>query len=271
MIYYAEESDNLNALNLVENDCVVLNDLGGKKHLYRYVNEELNLVPFFNKKITGLNEEHHFFMDMFYDKSIKIINVFGAAGSGKSYCSVGCGLESLDDRKFKKIVVIRELVPATRYRAGLLPGSYHEKIEPAFDAIKDTFISLAKRSDVLHNEPILVFDRMIQSETLEICTLEYFRGRSIEDALLIMDDAQNLSVDDIRLIVTRMGEGTMAVFNGDLSQIDHKDKGQPGVLYLDKVMKGSPMYGELTFTHSEYRSAVVKEFLTREQMLKEKS
>lgn len=251
------------------NDFAEIEGTDGRNHLYRWTGKEFQPVRIRTNKITGMNTEHVCFQDLMCDNSVNIINLFGPAGSGKTFMAMGMSIDAIFAERQRQIIIVRELVPATEFPMGFLPGSADEKTEPMFAAVFDTFDALAKHSNLFHRDPLSEFNKMQGNGAITLSTLETWRGRSIEDAIIICDDAQNLSIENVRLIITRASKNTKIIFNGDLSQIDNsRMKGMPGIKYIDQFMYGHPSYANIEFTHSECRSQLVKVFIEREQAWK---
>jgi phosphate starvation-inducible PhoH-like protein len=134
----------------------------------------------------------------------------GPAGTGKTWLAVGKAVEALVDKKVKKILLIRPTVEAGE-KLGFLPGTLQEKLDPylipLYDALED-FLGADK------------VKFLIENKTIEIAPLAFMRGRTLKDAFILCDEAQNTTVEQIKMLLTRFGENSKAVINGDLSQVD---------------------------------------------------
>tara|TARA_R110000824_G_C15231618_1_gene678623 strand:- start:5148 stop:5783 length:636 start_codon:yes stop_codon:yes gene_type:complete len=130
----------------------------------------------------------------------------GPAGSGKTAIAVGLACEYLMDQKIEKIVVTRPVVESGG-GLGYLPGTMEEKIQPYLVPIMEEMKLYLPKA-------------ILESESVELCPLEYMRGRNFHHSFMILDEAQNATLDQIKMFVTRIGWGSKAVINGDLEQTD---------------------------------------------------
>jgi len=191
----------------------------------RFVPEEYELP-----KVKPRNLEQRLAMDLLMDESINLVTIVGKAGTGKTLLALAAGLEQVvEKKKYKSLLVCRPVQPLGK-DIGFLPGSKEEKMEPWIAPIKDNLRFLltsdgrkSKNSDISLN---YYFDRGL----IEVEAMTYIRGRSIADAYMIIDEAQNLSAHELKTIITRVGEGTKIVLTGDVEQIDN--------MYVDSVSNG---------------------------------
>jgi phosphate starvation-inducible PhoH-like protein len=134
----------------------------------------------------------------------------GPAGTGKTYLAVGCALEAYGAHTVDRIVLARPVVEAGE-RLGFLPGDVQEKVHPYMRPLYDALAEMLE-------PPAL--RRLLQQEIIEIAPLAYMRGRTLNKAFIILDEAQNTTVEQMKMFLTRMGEGSRAVVTGDITQID---------------------------------------------------
>jgi len=175
--------------------------------------------------IKARNKEQSFLLDALMDPHIEIVTAIGKAGSGKTICAIAAGLEqTIDERgqQYTRIIVSRPVQPLGK-DIGFLPGSLEEKMSPWLMPIQDNLQFLMGNSK-------LTLDIYIQKGTIEIEALTYIRGRSISNAFIIIDEAQNLTTHELKTIITRVGEGTKIVLTGDVEQIDN--------VYIDATTNG---------------------------------
>jgi PhoH-like ATPase len=181
-----------------------------------------------SQKIWGIkprNKEQQFLMDALMDPTIQIVTAIGKAGSGKTICAIAAGLEqAIDETKqeYTRVIVSRPVQPLGK-DIGFLPGTMEEKMSPWLMPIQDNL-------QFLMGNDKLTLDIYMQKGTIEIEALTYIRGRSISNAFIIIDEAQNLTTHELKTIITRVGEGTKIVLTGDVEQIDN--------VYIDATSNG---------------------------------
>ena len=221
-----------------------------KTSLCRYKN---NLEPLRRIKdgrgwewvINPRNKEQSFALDLLLDEHIPVVTLVGRAGSGKTLAAVSAGLEQvLGNRLYKKLIVSRPVQPMGK-DLGFLPGSLEEKMAPWLAPIRD-------------NLEYLLGDRFAMEEymrdgTIEIEALTYIRGRSISDAYIIIDEAQNLSKHELKTILTRVGDRTKIVLTGDIEQIDNVyiNETSNGLTYAIEKFKEHEIAGHITLVKGE--------------------
>ena len=202
-----------------------------------------------NKGIWGLrarNKEQAFALDMLMNENIPIISMIGPAGCGKTLLALAAGLNQvLDQNKYKKLVVSRPVQPIGR-DIGFLPGTLEEKMRPWIMPVQDNLeFLMGDRKDTM--------DLMVEQGTIEIEALTYIRGRSISNAFVIVDEAQNLTVHELKTIVTRIGENSKIVLTGDIEQIDNTylDATSNGLSYAIEKFKKHEIAGHITLKKGE--------------------
>ena len=201
-----------------------------KSALARYVNAVAPLRQLLTskQKVWGIkprNKEQQFLMDALMDPKIQIVTAIGKAGSGKTICAIAAGLEQTIDevkQEYTRVIVSRPVQPLGK-DIGFLPGTMEEKMSPWLMPIQDNLQFL------MGNDKITL-DIYMQKGTIEIEALTYIRGRSISNAFIIIDEAQNLTTHELKTIITRVGEGTKIVLTGDVEQIDN--------VYIDATSNG---------------------------------
>ena len=222
------------------------------------------------------NKEQTFSVELLMDPSIKLLTLTGKAGCGKTLLAIAAGLEQLEamgnDGPYQKLIVSRPVQPVGR-DIGFLPGTLAEKMEPWIAPIRDNLEYLLssksgkkgqsrgrKKSDELmggsgvsglSKDPFL---ELMQSKGLiEVEAITFIRGRSIPNAFIIIDEAQNLSMHELKTIVTRAGEGTKIVLTGDVEQIDnvHVDTFTNGLTHAVERFKDQDISGHVTLLKGE--------------------
>jgi PhoH-like ATPase len=189
------------------------------------------------------------------DDAVKVVTLVGSAGTGKTLLALAVGLEKvLEKRLYKRLLIIRPVVPMGD-DLGYLPGSKEEKLRPWMQPIYDNLEYLFRDG----SETFTVLDEYINRGIIEMETLTHIRGRSIPNQFILCDEAQNLSPNMIKTLVTRVGEGTKIVFTGDPEQIDHPylDASSNGLTYLVERLKAEEISGHVTLTKGE-RSIVAE-------------
>jgi len=206
----------------------------------------------FNKKgIWGVrpkNKEQAFAADLLMDPSIPIVSLIGKAGSGKTLLALASGLAQVlepSDAKYRCLVVSRPVQPVGK-DIGYLPGTLEEKMLPWIAPIQDNLRFLMGND----RETVQMY---VDSGTIEIEALSYIRGRSISNAFIIIDEAQNLTTHELKTIVTRVGEGTKIILTGDIEQIDNVyiDSTTNGLTYAIERFKEYDLAGHITLVKGE--------------------
>ena len=160
-------------------------------------------------------------------KTNQIIMSLGPAGTGKTYLAVAAALSMLLEKKFERIILSRPAVEAGE-RLGFLPGDMKEKIDPYLRPLYDSL------HDMYDYDKI---QRKIESGEIEIAPLAFMRGRTLKNCFAILDEAQNATQTQIKMFLTRIGENSKLVVNGDPSQIDLPNKSHSGLVRISKYIK----------------------------------
>ena len=222
-----------------------------KTALVRFKNYNLPLcrVSEFKEGIWGLkprNKEQMFALDMLLDPNIPIVTLVGKAGCGKTLLAIAAGLNQvLDQNTYKKLVVSRPVQPLGK-DIGYLPGTMEEKMRPWLMPIQDNI-------DHLLNGKKDRMSMFFEDGTIQIEALTYIRGRSISNAFIIVDEAQNLTMHELKTIITRVGENTKIVLTGDIEQIDsvYLDSTSNGLSYAVEKFKTHDLSGHMTLIKGE--------------------
>ena len=240
-------------VKLYSNQFVMLisNSNSKKTALAKFTNYNVRLSKVIDYKegIWGLkprNKEQTFALNMLLDDTIPIVTMLGQAGSGKTLLALSSGLQQvLDEGKYKKLVVSRPVQPMGK-DIGYLPGTLEEKMRPWLMPIQDNieFLMNGKKNSM---------DIFFDNGTIEIEALTYIRGRSISNAFIIIDEAQNLSVHELKTIITRVGENTKIILTGDVEQIDnvYLDSTSNGLSYAIEKFKNHELSGHMTLLRGE--------------------
>jgi phosphate starvation-inducible protein PhoH and related proteins len=152
----------------------------------------------------------------------------GPAGTGKTYLAVACAVEALQSGRVRRMVLVRPAVEAGE-RLGFLPGDLTQKVDPYLRPMYDALYEM------------LGFDRVarhIERNVIEVAPLAFMRGRSLNDSFIILDEAQNTTVEQMKMFLTRIGFGSKAVVTGDVTQTDLPPGRLSGLKHVTEVLMG---------------------------------
>ena len=167
----------------------------------------------------------------------------GPAGTGKTYLAVASAIDALDDEAVRRIVLVRPAVEAGE-RLGFLPGDMSQKVDPYLRPMYDALY------DMMGAERVT---RLIERNVIEIAPLAFMRGRSLNESFVILDEAQNTSVEQMKMFLTRIGFGSRAVVTGDITQVDLPDRQESGLKNAIRILKN---VGDIAFTFFSPRDVV---------------
>ena len=226
-----------------------------KTALARFYNHAMPLKRIngeYKKGIWGIkprNKEQNFALDLLMDPKVSIVTLVGKAGSGKTLLAIAAGLaqvvENDQEAPYRRLVVSRPIQPMGK-DIGYLPGTLEEKMAPWLAPIQDNLQYL------MGNEKSAL-QMYMEKGKIEVEALTYIRGRSISDAYVIIDEAQNLTMHEVKTIVTRIGEGTKIVLTGDIEQIDniYVNETSNGLAHAVEKFKSFSLSGHVTFRKGE--------------------
>jgi len=208
--------------------------------------------------IVARNKEQNFALNLLLDKDISLVTLTGPAGTGKTLLALATGCkQTVDSHQYEKLIIIKPIQPVGK-DIGFLPGTLEEKLEPWISPIKDNLNYLFKtpgtkpssRKNKSNNHYLSL---LLEKNKIEIEAIAYIRGRSIPNAYIIIDEAQNLSLHELKTIITRVGEGTKIVLTGDLGQIDHPqlDLFTNGLTHAVEQFKYYNLAGHVTLIKGE--------------------
>jgi phosphate starvation-inducible protein PhoH and related proteins len=152
----------------------------------------------------------------------------GPAGTGKTYLAVACGVDALERDKVKRIVLVRPAVEAGE-RLGFLPGDLAQKVDPYLRPLYDALFDLMGFEKT---------GKLLERGTIELAPLAYMRGRTLNHAFIILDEAQNTTPEQMKMFLTRIGFGAKAVVNGDVTQIDLARGQKSGLIEARRILAG---------------------------------
>jgi PhoH-like ATPase len=198
-----------------------------------------------------------FALDLLMDPDVPCVSLMGMAGTGKTFLALAAGREQVVEAgAYRRLSVYRPRVAVGRQEVGYLPGDLDEKLQPWMAAVHDNLYSLFRGDDRSgdqwaggHRELQSAVDALLDRGQLEMAAITYLRGRSITDEYVIVDEAQNLELPTLKVIMTRMAAGSKVVFCGDRSQVANPYISPYfGLAALIEKMKGSDLFGHVTMS-----------------------
>ena len=187
-------------------------------------------------------------------KKNDLLFVIGPAGTGKTYVSVALGVKALKEKKVKKIIITRPVVEAGE-NLGFLPGDLQDKIDPYLQPIYDAL------EDMI---PIQKMKKYIENKTIDIAPLAYMRGRTLKNAFILLDEAQNTTKSQLKMFLTRLGENSKMIVTGDISQVDLRKNQSSGLIDAKEKLKDVNGIGFTLLDSSDVlRHRLVKKILDK--------
>ncbi len=172
-------------------------------------------------------------------KSKDLIFSIGAAGTGKTYLAVCYAVSELKKGTYEKIILTRPAVEAGE-SLGFLPGDLKEKVDPYLRPLYDALYEMLSKEHA---------EALIEKQVIEIAPLAYMRGRTLENAFIILDEAQNATIDQLKMFLTRMGFHSKMVVTGDISQIDLPQSKKSGLKFSADLLRDLDEVGDIVFDH----------------------
>ena len=176
-----------------------------------------------------------------YLKENDVVMSLGPAGTGKSFLAVSVGVTMLMEKKIDRVILSRPAVEAGE-KLGFLPGDMKEKVDPYLRPLYDALYELYGADKI---------DKKIESGEIEIAPLAFMRGRTLKNCYAILDEAQNATETQIKMFLTRIGENSKLVVNGDPSQIDLINKSQSGLIKSKNILKDLKEVKIVEFDHND--------------------
>jgi len=199
-------------------------------------------------KVRSANQGHY--VDTMLSRDV----VFGVgpAGTGKTYLAVALAVRMLKEKRVDRIVLARPAVEAGE-RLGYLPGDLQDKIDPYLRPLYDAL------NDMISAEKL---QRFLQLGVIEVVPLAYMRGRTLARAFVILDEAQNATLSQMKMVLTRLGPYSRAVVTGDVTQVDLEDPEASGLVRIQSILEGVPSIGFVYFDDTDVvRHRLVKEII----------
>ncbi len=200
------------------------------------------------KRITPQSANQRRYVDAI--RNHDLVFATGPAGTGKSYLAVALGVAALRDRKAARLVLTRPAVEAGE-RLGFLPGDLADKIDPYLRPLYDALYELM---------PPERFTRAMERGEIEVAPLAFMRGRTLNEAFIILDEAQNATPAQMKMFLTRLGYGSQAVVNGDITQVDLDKDQRSGLVAAREILRGVE---GIAFVDFEDRDVVRHELVAR--------
>lgn len=196
--------------------------------------------------VKARNKEQEFAVNMLLDHTIPLVSINGIAGSGKTFLTLVCAMAQIFTGEYKQIVITRSIQPVGK-DLGFLPGDMMDKMNPWLAPITDNFRHAFKDKDRSY------FDMMIQKGTIEVAPLSYIRGRTFNDSIVIVDEAQNATIHELKTIITRIGKSSKVILLGDTDQIDtpYINSQSNGLTVVIEKMKMSHLAGHVTLAKGQ--------------------
>ena len=203
-----------------------------------------------NGMLKAYNNQQHQYMQNILQHDINF--GVGPAGTGKTFLAVACGVFGLQQHNFKKIVLVRPVVEAGE-QLGFLPGDLAQKINPYLQPLYDSLNELLGFGKV---------EKYLQQQIIEIVPLAYMRGRTLNDAFIILDEGQNATIDQMKMFLTRLGFNSKAVITGDITQIDLPRTKSSGLKHAIDLLKNIDNISVTYFQSKDVvRHPLVKEII----------
>lgn len=160
----------------------------------------------------------------------------GPAGTGKTFLAVACAVDALEKDLVRRLVLVRPAVEAGE-RLGFLPGDLSQKVNPYLRPIYDALYSMLGFERV---------EQLLEKSVIEVAPLAYMRGRTLNDAFIILDESQNTTIEQMKMFLTRIGFGSRAVITGDVTQIDLLSNQRSGLKHVMQILKN---LDDISFTY----------------------
>ena len=211
--------------------------------------EEKDVCP----NVIPKSDRQRDYNQMLYSPNKQMVFAIGPAGTGKTMLACIAAITGYNDKSYKKIIMTRPVV-SVEEDIGYLPGTLEEKMDPWIRPIMDIFGEYYNQADIQF---------MIKEKILEICPLAYMRGRTFKDSFIIADEMQNSTPNQMKMLLTRIGDDSKMVVTGDLNQHDRK-YGENGLKDIYDKVKGKQLkrIDSVVFQHVDIeRSSIVRDIL----------
>ena len=227
---------------------IAVGDSQGKSALCIYSNNELRLIsgenPDSQTDVKPRNKEQRFALHVLNNQKIPLVSLTGLAGSGKTFLALMSGLDAVLTQRYERIVITRSIQTVGK-DIGYLPGDIKEKMDPWMAPLMDNFRH--------HFKDKTYFEMMMEKGTIEIAPLSHIRGRTFNNSYIIVDEAQNTTIHELKTIITRIGENSKIVLMGDTDQIDtpYIDKRSNGLAIVIEKLKNTELSAHIHLARGE--------------------
>jgi phosphate starvation-inducible PhoH-like protein len=169
------------------------------------------------------------------------VKYIGPAGTGKTFLAVACAVQALEAEMVSRIILVRPIVEAGE-KLGFLPGDIAQKVHPYLRPLYDSLYEMMGFEKV---------NQLMEKNVIELLPLAYMRGRSLNDSFIILDEAQNTTIEQMKMFLTRIGFNSKAVVTGDATQIDLNNRRDSGLVHAQEVLKNIPAISFSRFVSSD--------------------
>jgi phosphate starvation-inducible PhoH-like protein len=227
-------------LNLLTEEAII-NIVKGKNDALSAMQKQDNLIIYGmnGRPILARTENQQKLVEAFDENDL--LFAIGPAGSGKTYTAIALAVRALKNKEVRKIILSRPAVEAGE-KLGFLPGDMKEKIDPYLQPLYDAL------EDMI---PIAKLKEYIENKVIQIAPLAFMRGRTLSDAVIILDEAQNTSVPQIKMFLTRLGMNAKMIVTGDVTQIDLPPSQISGLIHAMRVLKHIPGIAQVEFNKKD--------------------
>ena len=216
------------------NEEVILDIIKGKEPA-KPKHDDVIIYGINGKPITGRTENQVKLVEAFHDNDLTF--ALGPAGTGKTYIAIALAVKALKNREARKIILSRPAVEAGE-KLGFLPGDMKDKIDPYLQPLYDAL------EDMI---PAVKLKGYMETNVIQIAPLAFMRGRTLNDAVIVLDEAQNTTVHQIKMFLTRLGMNAKMIITGDATQIDLPRSTTSGLMQALRVLKDVPEIGRVEF------------------------
>ncbi|MDE5982515.1 MAG: PhoH family protein [Duncaniella sp.] len=216
------------------NEEVILDIIKGKEPA-KPKHDDVIIYGINGKPITGRTENQVKLVEAFHDNDLTF--ALGPAGTGKTYIAIALAVKALKNREARKIILSRPAVEAGE-KLGFLPGDMKDKIDPYLQPLYDAL------EDMI---PAVKLKEYMETNVIQIAPLAFMRGRTLNDAVIVLDEAQNTTVHQIKMFLTRLGMNAKMIITGDATQIDLPRSTTSGLMQALRVLKDVPGIGRVEF------------------------